>query len=147
MLADGRIRVIVLGVLLRPTDGSLLVFRGYDPCKQEAFCRPLGGGIEFGEGSWQALQREMLEELGVSVRPIRNLGTLESIFVFDGRPGHEIAVVWQAEFEDIVHYQHEKLVYHEGGTQSEAVWVDPARLQAEGIPLYPCGLTELIQQL
>lgn len=147
MLAEERIRTIVLAVLLRPNDGSLLVFRGYDPRKQEAFYRPLGGGIEFGESSWQALQREMMEELGAVVRPIRNLGTLESIFEFNGCPGHEITIVWQAEFEDPTYYEQEALTYCEGNEQSVALWVDPARLQVEGIPLYPSGLTELIQHI
>ena len=31
-------------------DKRILVFEGYDKAKDEIFYRPLGGGIEFGEG-------------------------------------------------------------------------------------------------
>jgi 8-oxo-dGTP pyrophosphatase MutT (NUDIX family) len=147
MAIEGSIRPIVLAALLRPGDGALLVFRGYDPRKEQTFYRPLGGGIEFGESSQQALQRELMEELGVAVHPVRNLGTLESIFEFNGVAGHEIAIIWQVEFDDATHYQPETLTYREGATEDVAVWVHPARLQATGTPLYPVGLTELIQRI
>ncbi len=145
MAVDGKIRPIVLAAIVRPSDHALLVFRGYNSRKAQHFYRPLGGGIEFGETSKQALQREILEELGVAVRPVRKLATLESIFVHEGVPGHEIVIVWLAEFIDPALYLEETLPYTEGDHQSTALWVSPARLQAQGIPLYPVELTELLQ--
>ncbi|HHY56727.1 MAG TPA: NUDIX hydrolase [Chloroflexi bacterium] len=145
MNTQGNIRVIVLAAIVRPSDHALLVFRGYNSRKAQTFYRPLGGGVEFGETSQQALQREIQEELGVAVRPVRKLATLESIFVHEGAPGHEIVIVWLAEFTDPALYLEETLPYTEGGRQSVALWVIPSRLQAQGIPLYPSELTELLQ--
>ncbi|MFO7631867.1 MAG: NUDIX hydrolase [Caldilinea sp.] len=146
MAVEGKLRVIVLAAIARPSDSALLVFRGYDPRKAQEFYRPLGGGVEFGETSQQALQREIMEELGITVRPVRRLGVLESIFVFNGRPGHEIVIVWQVQLEDPAFYLKDTLDYCEGGNQDVAQWVQPASLKAQGIPLYPDGLAELLQE-
>ncbi|MDX3188851.1 hypothetical protein PV458_10640 [Streptomyces sp. MN03-5084-2B] len=54
------IRPIVLAVLRR--GDALLVFEAHDDVKGETFCRPLGGGIEFGERSIDALKREFLDD-------------------------------------------------------------------------------------
>ncbi len=147
MAADGKIRVIALAAILRPGDQALLVSRSFDPSKGQFFCRPLGGGVEFGESSEQALQREMHEELGVAVRMVRKLGVLESRFVHDGRAGHEIVIVWLAEFLDPALYREETLPYIEGDQQSVALWVQPAVLRAQDIPLYPEGLVELLREV
>ena len=145
MALEGRIRTIVLAAIVRPHDQALLVFRGYDPGKAQTFFRPLGGGIEFGEPSEAALRRELSEELGAMVRPLYKLGTLESIFVYAGVPGHEIAIVWLTEFEDPALYALDTLPYVEGAKTDIAEWVHPSKLQEQGIPLYPEGLTELLQ--
>ena len=57
-----KIRVIAVSVFQNA--GRILVFKGHDPVKGETFYRPLGGAIEFGETSQQALVREIREELG-----------------------------------------------------------------------------------
>ncbi len=145
MAIKDKIRTVVLAAILRPTDRALLVSRGYDPSKLQIFYRPLGGGVEFGESSRQALQREMTEELGVAIRLVRKLGTLESIFVYDGARGHEIVIVWQVEFEDPALYLEETLMYCEGDKQEVAQWVQPMSLKAQGIPFYPDGFVELLQ--
>lgn len=145
MAVEGKIRAIVLAAIVRPSDHALLVSRGWNSSKAQHFYRPLGGGIEFGETSQQALQREIQEELGVAIRPLRKLATLESIFVHEGVPGHEIVIVWLAEFTDSTLYLEEMLPYREGDHQGVAVWVIPACLQAQGILLYPAELTGLLQ--
>ena len=145
MAVEGKIRTIVLAAIVRPSDHALLVFRGYDSSKAQIFYRPLGGGVEFGESSQQALQRELQEELGVTVRPVRKLATLENIFAYEGVRGHEIVIVWLAEFTDPALYLEEMLPYTEGDQQSVALWVVPAKLQAQGIPLYPVELTDLLR--
>jgi len=145
MAVEGKIRTIVLAAIVRPGDHALLVFRGYDSSKAQLFYRPLGGGIEFGETSQQALQRELQEELSVTVRPVRKLATLENIFTYAGVRSHEIVIVWLAEFTDPELYLEQSLPYTEGDQQSAAIWVIPAKLQAQGIPLYPVELTDLLR--
>ncbi|MEX2081522.1 MAG: NUDIX domain-containing protein, partial [Dehalococcoidia bacterium] len=67
----------------------MLVFRGYDAVKEQAFYRPLGGGIEFGETAEEAVIREMREEIGAETRVMRHLMTVENLFTYEGQPGHE----------------------------------------------------------
>jgi plasmid stabilization system protein ParE len=43
--------------------GRILVIEAYDPIKCQSFCRPLGGGIEFGETNAQAVAREIHAQL------------------------------------------------------------------------------------
>ena len=49
------IRPIVICVF--SFNGRVLIAEGYDPTKRQIFYRPLGGGIEFGELSQDALVR------------------------------------------------------------------------------------------
>lgn len=103
----GRLRPIALAII-RNGD-RILVFEGYDPSKRERFFRPLGGGIEFGEYGRDALLREIREELGADIGEPRFLGALENIFTYDGRPGHEIVLVYETAFTDPSWYERESL--------------------------------------
>jgi len=60
-----------------------------------------GGHVEFGEPASDALARELQEELGVSVKSSKLLGTLENIFVQDGKKRHEINLVFETELDNI----------------------------------------------
>ena len=60
-------RIRPLAICLFRHNERILVAEAYDPVKKEAFYRPLGGGIEFGEHSEQTIQRELLEEIGAEV--------------------------------------------------------------------------------
>ena len=93
------------------SEGRILVSRGYDSVKDSVYYRPLGGGIEFGERSRDAVVREIREELSAEVRATRILGTRENIFTLDGETGHEILWVYDAEFVDEVagYLQHRRL--------------------------------------
>jgi 8-oxo-dGTP pyrophosphatase MutT (NUDIX family) len=93
-----RIRPIVICVVRR--DDLLLVFEALDESKNETFYRPLGGGIQFGEYGETAVRREMREELGIELRDVRYVATLENIYTAESRPGHEIVLVFQASLAD-----------------------------------------------
>lgn len=138
----GRLRPIALAVIR--DGGRILVFQGHDPRKGETFYRPLGGGIDFGERGADALRRELREELGVELAEVRYLGTLENIFEYDGRPGHEIVLVFEARFIDAKLYQRPWLDGQESGGAFRAIWKDLDDFAVRGGRLYPTGLLALI---
>lgn len=125
----------------------LLVVEGFDRCKDQRFYRCLGGQIEFGEHSREALVREIREELGAKITNLRLLGSLENLFTFEGRPGHEIVQVYAADFVDEAFYRQERFDFEEPelGLLSTAIWVPLGELANGQIPLYPDGFWELLE--
>ncbi|WP_053095418.1 NUDIX domain-containing protein [Microbacterium sp. CGR1] len=86
------IRNIAVGLPVK--DGHLLALEGHDASRGLDFLRAIGGGIEFGETAAEALGREFMEELGVTLEGAEPLGVFENIFTYEGAPGHEIAHVF-----------------------------------------------------
>lgn len=145
-MLEGKIRVLALAIIRRAADGTILAMRHIDEPRGIVFYRPLGGGIEFGESSAEAVCREIQEELGLAVHPARLLGVLENRFVFQGVAGHEILFNWLVEPDDPSCFARDEFVYTEGQQQGVAAWVAPGELRRQGIPLYPTGLTELLEE-
>ena len=111
--------------------------------RRDWFYRPPGGGVEFGERAIDAVRREMREEFEAEIRDVRQLGTLENIFDYHGRPGHEIVLAFEARFADSSYYETDRIVGTEGGgTRIEAIWIDIS--QPLDRPLYPVGLLGLL---
>lgn len=98
-------RIRPIAVCLFRNDNRILVSEGFDSIKQDYYYRPLGGGVEYGETSRDAVAREIREELGAEMENIRLLGVMENIFVYQGERGHEIVFVFDAEFVDKTLYQ------------------------------------------
>jgi 8-oxo-dGTP pyrophosphatase MutT (NUDIX family) len=122
-----------------------LVSEAHDPVRGLSFCRPLGGGIEFGETGAQAILRETMEELGEQVTDVEYIGTLENIFTFLGAPGHEIVRVYDGRLIDSSLYEKGFVVGAESnGERFRAVWRESDSFSAT-LPLYPDGLKELLQ--
>ena len=143
-MGEQRIRPIAI-VVFRRADGAILVAPGFDPMKGERFYRPLGGEIEFGELAVGAARREILEELGAAVEDLKLLGTFENIFVYLGRPGHELVWVFEGRFTDPEMYARDVIEADEYGSKFEAHWV-PLEVFVRGeATLYPDGLLELLR--
>ena len=134
------IRPIVLGLVVR--DGKVLVGEGYDHKKNQTFYRALGGGIEFGETSKHALKREFFEELDVNVQIGEYLGIAENIFVFNGKPAHEIVLMYKASIKDS-DYQ-ESYVIKDSKPESKVLWIDINEFIHGKKILYP---EEIVQYL
>jgi 8-oxo-dGTP pyrophosphatase MutT (NUDIX family) len=123
----------------------ILVAEYYDKKKDEVFHRPLGGTIEFGETGVQAVMRELLEEIGAHLEQVTFLGMLENLFVYEGLPGHEIVLVYEARMQERYLYEQESQVGDEMGEPFKVVW---KRLDAFGTGreiLYPEGLLALLK--
>ena len=120
----------------------ILVARGFDDAEREYFLRPFGGAVEFGERAVEAVRREIREELCAEIEEPMQLGSLENLFTYRSRPGHEIVFVFDARFEDSTLYTQESIPIR------EAVWVGPAHWLDLGeptpAPLYPEGLVKLL---
>lgn len=137
-----QIRPLVICIFLK--DRKILINKFHDPVTQQIGCRPLGGGIEFGETSKQALVREIREEIGAEIKNINYLATLENIFTYAGKPSHEIVLIYNAEFVDNLLYNKEFIVGNESdGAIFSATWVHLNDFDCT-LPLYPSGLLKLL---
>ncbi|MFN5396914.1 MAG: NUDIX hydrolase [Pseudanabaena sp.] len=125
---------------------KILVSTSFDSTKQEYFCRPLGGGIEFGESSQEAMLREIREELGLEIENLKLLKVIENIFIYEGKQGHEVVFVYDAEFVDKSFYEKEALTYYESSITTEltAKWLSLTDMQQQNIKLVPESLTSLL---
>jgi 8-oxo-dGTP pyrophosphatase MutT (NUDIX family) len=141
----GLVRAIAIGVI---RDGDrLFVAEGHDAVTGEAFYRPLGGSIEFGETGAEAVQRELVEEAGRSVTRPSYIGTLENRFTNDGRPGHEIVLVYETAFEDEAILGLDAVACREEtGMPFTGRWMPLDTFRNGEAPLYPGGLLEMIDR-
>ncbi len=143
MHKPGEIRVLALGLIrdgkyAKPTlPERIFVSEGYDPVKQLTFYRAMGGGVDFGETSLEALKREFQEEIQAELTNIRYLGCLENIFTFNGQSGHEIIQLFESDFVDSKFYQLDKLDFSEGERHKTALWVDINRFKSGELRLVP----------
>ena len=143
MYKEGKIRVLALG-LIRDKNNRTFLSEGYDPVKKDKFYRALGGGVEFGETSLEALQREFQEELQAELTNIRYLACLENIFTFQGNPGHEIIQLYQCDFSDPKFYQQETVAFNEGKREKTALWMDIKTLKSGNVRLVPEGFVDYL---
>jgi len=131
----GEIRVLALGIIKK--GDRTFISQGYDPVKQQTFYRAMGGGVDFGETSFEALQREFQEEIQAELTKIHYLGCIENLFTFNGKQGHEILQIYECDFVDPKFYQLENLVFAEGERQKTALWVEISRFKSGELKLVP----------
>jgi 8-oxo-dGTP pyrophosphatase MutT (NUDIX family) len=137
------IRPIALCVFL--TKDRILVFEGHDPNKGETYYRPLGGGIEFGESGEAAVRREIMEELHSEIVDLKHLGFLENIFIFNGKPGHEIVMIYDGALRESGLYDQAVIeVVEANGEIVRAMWKHLDEFGEGKSILYPDGLLELL---
>jgi len=136
MHKSGEIRVIVLALI---RDGQrIFVSEGYDPAKRSHFYRALGGGVEFGETSRIALEREFQEEIQAKLTNIRYLTCIENLFTYNNQQGHEIIQLYECDFADSQFYKIPSLTFAETPEhQHRALWIDIAKFQSGELRLVP----------
>ncbi len=140
---DQRIRPIVLGVVWRGSD--LLLGQVCDDDGGIEGWRPLGGGIEFGEGSSDALRREFNEELNAAIQEPRLLTVMENHYEHYGQVGHEIAFVFETGFVDNSVYERDKFSIAEGELVVDVEWTSFEPFRQCRSALFPVGLVCVLE--
>ncbi|UOQ48575.1 NUDIX hydrolase [Gracilibacillus caseinilyticus] len=139
------IRPIVICIF--SNQNSILVAEGFDSVKGDYFYRPIGGGMEFGESSADALVREITEEINQEITNLSYLGAVENFFTFNGDTGHEIVMVYDAQFVDQTIYHIESFEGIEDDGEKINLFWKPLSDFVEGrLRLVPEALMTLIQQ-
>jgi 8-oxo-dGTP pyrophosphatase MutT (NUDIX family) len=138
------IRIVALCVFKK--DDKILV-RKYDG---DFTCfRPIGGTVEYGEHSEQAVVREVREEIGIEISDPRLLGIIENVFVPKDTGeglGHNIEFIYEAEMPDVLN-NCDEINGIEGKEGFQAVWMPVSYFQeSKGSALIPDGLLELLTQ-
>lgn len=130
------IRFVALGAVRRTDD--LLVFEGESPETGEPFYRLLGGGVEFGEHSRDAVIREFDEELGVEFDDQRLVGTFERVFSSVGDTAHEVWRVYEGRIVEDWPYGRESFTFVEPelGTEHVARWMPIEYLRDDQTTFY-----------
>lgn len=139
------IRPIVLGVSIH--EGKILVFESKDRNTGRVFFRPLGGGIEFGETSEEAVVRELKEEMGEDVMVSQLLAVLESLFYFENKQHHELVFTYEIQFLNQEVYEQESWNCQEQGSNFEARWIPLSYFEENPDLLAPKGLLQLLLPL
>ncbi len=121
---------------------KILVGIGYDKVKQETFYRALGGGIQFGETSKDAVKREFQEEIHADITVKELLGVTENIFTYQGKTGHEIVFLYSIEIPEDT-YKDEYEIDDEAD-EYNAVWVNIDDFKSGKKIIYPEGFLKYI---
>jgi 8-oxo-dGTP pyrophosphatase MutT (NUDIX family) len=140
-------RVRPLAICVFRHKDCILVSEGYDPVRDQHFYRPLGGGIEFGEPSYETICRELMEEIHAQVdqESLVYLGTVENIFYFYGKPHHEIILIYDGALKESGLYDQAVIVGKEAnGEEIRAVWKSIDDFGEGKSILYPTGLLEML---
>jgi|WetSurMetagenome_2_1015567.scaffolds.fasta_scaffold56461_3 8-oxo-dGTP pyrophosphatase MutT (NUDIX family) len=141
-MISNAIRTIALGIIRR--ENAILAIEWYDSVKKEQFYRPIGGGMEFQEGSRDTVIREFREEIGAELDHVHFLGALENIFIYEGKPGHEIVMIYEAAFVDKRFYDMEIIEGLEDNDPFIAKWKPLDDFRNGNSILYPTTLLHLL---
>ena len=133
--APQHIRALALGIIQQ--DDRLFVVEVHDEIKNSLCYRALGGGVDFGETSLDALKREFKEELDAELTDIHYLGCVENLFVYNGKPGHEIIFFYRCRFVDPKFYEVDAIAFMEGEDQHLAHWIPCDRFRSGELVLVP----------
>ena len=136
------IRVNTLGIIKQAD--KLLVLKGIDPASQQVFYRLIGGGVEFGEHSTEALNREIMEEIGTTVENLVFVKVMENVFSYDGKTGHEISFIYEIELGDKDLYTKTEIPNLDK-PGSFFAWISISEEVQNKIVLYPAGVIDFLK--
>ena len=90
--------------------------------------------------------REINEEISIEVEKLRLIKVIENIFVYEGKQGHEVVFVYDAEFVDKSWYEKEELTCYEDSIKTKFTvrWLSLAEIKNQHLRLVPEGLAGVI---
>jgi DivIVA domain-containing protein len=134
------VRAVAVAVLV--DRGRLLVAELPDPVTGLTVYRPPGGEVAFGERGHETVVRAFREDFGIPLTEVRPLATLESIYRFAGRDGHELVLVYEAVPAGPGLAAEQRLVGRQG--EVSAIWVPVDLFRRGEAALLPEGLLGLL---
>ncbi|MCO5731998.1 NUDIX hydrolase [Rhizobium sp. SSA_523] len=125
--------------------GHVLVHRA----THEAFWTFPGGGAEIGETSQETLDREMMEELGVTVEVGRLLWMVENFFHYEGRDWHELGLYYLMQLPDSFPFAPQGIIHtvQDGDSELEFKWVAATRQALTALDIPPYFIAAEIENL
>ncbi len=108
------------------------------------YYRPIGGTIELGEYSYDALKREYREEIDVDIKIKKYLTCIENIFQIDEAIGHEITQIYLVEFIDHLLYKNKQFQVVELNKRTIAKWIPIKDILHNDFFIYPAELKKII---
>ena len=118
-------------------NGKWLVEKGFDNVKNETYYRFLGGGIDFGEYSSEAIQRELKEEIGAIDVEVNSLMMVhEDMFYLNGEKCHLVEFIYDINI-DSHFYDVEEIEQNENGIIRKAFWIDKAHFISNQLIFHP----------
>lgn len=137
------IRVKAFAVILNDAGTHHAVAR-MSTTENPVFHRPLGGSIELGEYSADAVVREIREELDATLLSPELLGVTENVFMLEGETGHEVVFVYGGRLAEPSAVPSEGRAFVD---VDQAGWVEWREVTGEpDVPLFPDGLQALIDE-
>ncbi|MEM7374187.1 MAG: NUDIX domain-containing protein [Bacteroidota bacterium] len=126
-------------------ENQILVAERYDGKKKENYYRPLGGGLMFGEYSWDTIRREIKEEIGEEIKNLTFIGQTESICPDQEHPDHEIIFMFEGEFVNKSTYTKEILLGKErDGEEIRVVWKPISEFRKKKARFHPEALLDYL---
>ncbi|MEL6131770.1 MAG: NUDIX domain-containing protein [Bacteroidota bacterium] len=140
----GSIRPVVL-CIFQHKDKILVKHVSRDPSTALPVYMPPGGGLIFGEYSWESIRIEIKKELGEEIKNLSFLGASEQVTHDQQVPKHEIVFLFKGELANEDAY-HQDIFWgkDDTGQPLRAVWKPISFFKRNKGILYPDLILELV---